>query len=140
MAMVVLVAWVTQAAVGLTLFIHWLRHARGRGARTVVSHVVLSLSGLVFWGWFMFTGAVPLAWIAFAIITAGNTFGDVMLLARARRLAPGAKTIWQQYGVAISAIFRGELTPQVSFHTLFSAVVFFTCLGVCIGATATALA
>lgn len=140
MAWVVLLAWIIQAAVGLTLFIDWLRQARGRGARTVVSHIVLSLAGLVFWVWFLSTGTVALAWIAFAIITAGNTFGDIMLLRRARRLAPESTTVWQRYKVAISAIFGRELPPRVSFHALFSAVVYFTCLGVCIGATVAEMA
>jgi hypothetical protein len=140
MATVVLLAWIIQGAVGLTLVIDWLRHAGGRGARTIVWHIGLSLSGLVFWVWFLVTGAVAPAWIAFAIITAGNTLCDIMLLGRAHRIAPGTTTVWQRYGVAISAIFRGNLPARVSFHALFSGVVYFTCLGVCIGATAAALA
>ena len=140
MAWVLLLAWLIQGGVGLTLFIDWLRHARRRGARTVVWHLALSLSGLALWVWFVVTGALAPAWIAFAIITAGNTFGDIMLLGRARRIDPEAKTIWQRYGVAITAMARGKLPPRVSFHALFSAVVYFGCLGVCIGATVDALA
>jgi hypothetical protein len=140
MAYAVLIAWIIQGAVGLTLFIGWLRHANGRNPRTVVAHLVLSLSGLAFWVWFVVTGSIVPAWIAFAIITAGNTLGDMMLLGRARRLAPEATTLAQRYGVALSAMFRGKLPPRVAFHAVFSGVVYFGCLGVCIGATVAAAA
>ncbi len=135
MAYAVLIAWIIQGAVGLSLFIGWLRHADGRNARTVIAHLVLSLSGLAFWVWFVASGLLLPAWIAFAIITAGNTLGDMMLLGRARSLAPEATTIGKRYGVAISAIFRGRMPPRVAFHALFSGLVYFGCLAVCIGAT-----
>ncbi len=135
MALVVLVLWLVQAAVGVTLFVSWLRHAHGRGARTVVTHVVSSLTGLAFWIWFVATGALAPAWIAFVVITIGNGFGDVMLLQRARRLDPAATTTAKAYRVAVSGAFRGALPPRVSFHAIFSGVVYFSCLGVCIGAT-----
>lgn len=137
--MVVLVAWIIQGAVGLTLFLDWFRRRSRRGARTVISHVLLSLLGLVSWVGFMVTGALVAAWTAFACITVGNILGDVMLLGRARRIAPEADTIRRRYAVAISSILRGTLPRRVSFHALFSAVVYFTCLGVCIGATIAAV-
>lgn len=140
MAYAVLIAWIIQGTVGVTLFIGWLRHANGRSARTVIAHLALSLSGLALWAWFVVTGSIVPAWFAFAIITAGNTFGDMMLLGRARRLEPGATTLRQRYGVAISAAFRGKLPPRVAFHAVFSGVVYFGCLGVCIGATVAAFA
>jgi hypothetical protein len=140
MGYVVLALWVIQSAVGVSLLVSWLRHGRGRSSRTVITHVALSLSGLAFWVWFVATGALAPAWIAFLIINGGNTFGDMMLLGRARRLDPNAKTIWQRYGVALAAIFRGGMPWRVSFHGLFAGVVYFSCLGVCIGATVAAFA
>jgi hypothetical protein len=139
MAAVVLVAWIIQGAVGLTLFLDWLRREPRRGARTVIPHVLLTLAGLLFWVGFTVTGALAAAWISFAIITAGNIFGDTMLLGRARRIAPDATTIRQRYAVAIVSIFRRALPRRVSFHAVFSAVVYFPCLGVCVGATVAAL-
>jgi hypothetical protein len=139
MAAVVLIAWIIQGAVGLTLFVDWLRRGPRRGARTVIPHVVLTLLGLALWVGFMVTGALAAAWISFAILTAGNIFGDMMLLRRARRIAPGATTIRQGYAAAVSSILRRALPPRVSFHALFSAVVYFPCLGVCLGATVAAL-
>lgn len=138
MEIVVLGVWVIQSAVGLTLFVGWLRHAHGRGARTVVTHAVLMLSGLAVWIWFVMTGALAVAWGAFAVITAGNIFGDAMLLGRARRIAPEARSLSQRYGVAIAGIFRGQIPPRVGFHAFFAAAPWFTCLGVCIGATVAA--
>ena len=95
MAMVVLILWIIEGAVGLTLFLSWLRHARGRGARNVVTHLVMMLAGLAFWVWFVASGALLPAWTAFAIITVGIGFGDAMLLGRARRFSPEATTLAQ---------------------------------------------
>ena len=78
--MVVLILWIIEGAVGLTLFLSWLRHARGRGTRNVVTHLVMMLAGLAFWVWFVASGALLPAWTAFAIITVGIGFGDAMLL------------------------------------------------------------
>lgn len=135
MAIVVLILWIIEGAVGLTLFLSWLRHARGRGARSVVTHLVMMLSGLAFWVWFVVSGALVPAWTAFAIITVGIAFGDAMLLGRARRLSPEATTVAKGYAAAVSASLRGGLPWRVTFHAWFSPVVYFTCLGVCIGAS-----
>ncbi|MEZ3161667.1 hypothetical protein AB1K54_14150 [Microbacterium sp. BWT-B31] len=140
MAFVVLILWLIQGAVGVTLFVGWLRHARGRGAKLVVTHVAMMLAGLACWIWFIASGSLIAAWGAYAIITVFIGFGDAMLLARARRLAPEAATTLQAYGVAIIGTLRGRFPPNVAFHTWFSPVVWFTCLGVCIGATIAATA
>jgi hypothetical protein len=138
MATVVLVLWIIEGAVGLTLFVSWLRHAQGRGARNVVTHLVMMLAGLAFWVWFVASGALLPAWTAFAIITVGIGFGDAMLLGRARRFSPEATTLGKGYAAAISALRRGRLPWRVVFHAWFSPAVYFTCLGVCIGATVAA--
>lgn len=136
--MVVLILWIIEGLVGLTLFISWLRHAQGRGGRNVVTHLVMMLSGLAFWVWFVASGTLLPAWTAFAIISVGIGFGDVMLLGRARRLSPDATTVAKGYAAAISASFRGRLPWRVTFHAWFSPAVYFTCLGVCIGASVAA--
>lgn len=138
MELVVLGVWVIQSVVGLTLFAGWLRHAHGRGARTVVSHAALMVLGLAVWIWFVTTGVLAVAWGAFVLITIGNVFGDAMLLGRARRISPEATSLGRRYGVAISAIFRGDIPPRVGFHAFFAAAPWFMCLGVCIGATVAA--
>ncbi|WP_146145348.1 hypothetical protein [Microbacterium timonense] len=138
MSYVVLAFWIVQSAVGLTLLVSWLRHASGRGARQVIPHVATSVSGLVLWIWFIASGAILPAWLALIAITIGNTFGDIVLLGRVRRFAPQARTLVQRYGAAIGGVFRGQLSPRVWFHALFAGVVYFTCLGVCIGETVAA--
>ena len=138
MGYVVLAAWLVQGAVGLSMLIGWLRRGRRRGGGTIAVHVVSSLLGLALWIVFLATGALLPAWLALLSITVGNVYGDRMLLGRARRIDPSAITVWQRYGVALSAIFRGKLPPRVAFHALFAGVVYFTCLGLCIGATVAA--
>lgn len=139
MAIFVLVAWIVQAAVGVWLLVGWIRHGRGASASAVLSHVVLGVAGLAMWIAFVQTDALAWAWLAFAAMTIGNAIGDsVMLIGRTRRLRGESLGFWRDYGAAVSATFRGEFPRHVVFHTLFSAVVYFPCLGVCIGATVAA--
>ena len=133
MGYVVLGAWVIQAGVGVWLFARWL-FGGGGGAGTVVTHVAVAAASLVAWMAFVVTGAVAWGWVAFAIVTAGNAIGDSMLVRRHRRRA-GTRGFRRDYGAAIAAVFRGRMPRPVAFHALFAGVVYFTCLGVCIGAT-----
>lgn len=133
MTYVVLIAWVVQAAVGVSLFVSWLRHGR-HAAGTVALHVTSGVVGLACWLAFLFTDVVWWAWGAFVVLTIGNTFGDVLLRARSRGSAP-SQGFWRDYGTAIADTFRGRLPRRVVFHALFAGVVYFTCLGVCIGAS-----
>jgi hypothetical protein len=55
------------------------------------------------------------------------------------RSRTGTTSKRRNYPVAIAAIFRGEMPPRVTFHALFSGVVSFGCLGVCIAATVSAI-
>ncbi|GGC84401.1 hypothetical protein GCM10011512_09040 [Tersicoccus solisilvae] len=117
-----------------------LRNAAGRSASTVLTHVGLSLTGLALWIGFLVSGNVLPAWLALAAITAGNSLGDSLLIARGRRLTGERRGFWPDYGAAIAAVFRGRMPRTVIFHALFAGVVFFSCLGVCIGATIAAAA
>lgn len=139
MAYVVLIAWIIEGVIGLTLFVGWLRHARGRAAGMVFTHLGLMLTGLALWIWFVLTGALVAAWSAFAVITVGISFGDVMLLRAIRRARPEITSTMGAYGAAIPMIFRGELPRRVGIHALVSPLVYFPCLAVCIGATIAAL-
>jgi len=132
---VVLAFWVIQAAVGVALFVAWLRHGRGGSAGMVLTHVALAIVGLALWIAFLATGAVLPAWLAFAALTVGNGVGDTMLVRRYRRTSGSTDTFWKAYGGAIAATFRGALPRRVVFHALFAGVVYFTCLGVCIAAS-----
>ncbi len=136
MEYVVLAAWLIQAAVGVSLFVSWWRGGR-TGAPTVVTHAAAGALGLALWAAFLLTGNVLPAWLAFAVITVGNGFGDAMLRGRSRGIH-GATTFWKGYAGAVGDTFRGLMPTRVTFHALFAGLVYFTCLGVCIGATVAA--
>lgn len=136
MASLVLAAWVVQASVGVSLAVTWWRHGR-HGAATVQTHAAAAVLGLVLWAAFLATESLVAAWSAFAAITLGNTYGDTMLLGRVRSRT-GTSSKRRNYPVAVAAIFRGQMPPRVAFHAVFAGVVYFSCLGVCIAATASA--
>ena len=133
MPYVVLAAWVIQAAVGVSLVISWWRHGH-RGAASVITHAGSLIAGLALWIAFVVTDALWAPWLAFAVMTVGNGFGDVMLVQRHR----SAAGVSASYGSAIGAVFSGQMPPRVTFHACFGGVVYFLCLGVCIGATVAA--
>ena len=137
MAFLVLGAWLIQASVGVSLALTWWRHGR-HGAPTVQTHVAAAAVGLALWVTFVATANLVAAWSAFAAITVGNTYGDEMLLGRVRSRT-GTTSKRRNYPVAVAAIFRGEMPPRVAFHAVFAGVVYFSCLGVCIAATASAV-
>lgn len=137
MAYLVLGAWVLQALVGVSLAVSWWRHGRRHGASTVLVHAAAATAGLALWVTFVVTANLVAAWSAFAAITVGNTYGDEMLLGRVRART-GTTSKRRNYPVAVAAIFRGQMPPRVAFHAIFAGVVYFSCLGVCIAATATA--
>lgn len=133
MGYLVLVAWLIQALVGITLAVTWWRHGC-HGAPTVYVHAAASIAGLALWVTFTTTASLVAAWSALLAITVGNTYGDKMLLGRVQGRT-GTTSKRRNYPVAVAAIFRGQMPPRVAFHALFAGVVYFGCLGVCIAAT-----
>ncbi|MBN9213545.1 MAG: hypothetical protein ABS62_05470 [Microbacterium sp. SCN 70-200] len=131
---VVTALFAIQALAGVVLLIGWWRHGRSVAPR-VLTHVALGLAGLVTWVTFTITGAVVWGWIAFAAITVGNGVGDSLMIRRFRRQRGWSGGMWSDYGGAIAAVFKGRMPAIVGFHALFAGVVYFTTLGVCIGAT-----
>ena len=131
MSYVVLVAWLVQAAVGALLLTSWL--GRGRTPpRAVVTHVAASVLGVASFTTYVLTDGVLWAWAAFVLITIGNTFGDMMLLRRARAMGGSHLSTVGAYKVALRSMFKGRLPLRVSFHAMFAGVVFFSTLAVCI--------
>lgn len=137
MAYLVLGAWLIQASVGVSLAVNWWRHGR-HGVSTVRAHAAAGAVGLALWIMFVLTASLVAAWAAFVVITVGNGYGDEMLLGRVSSRT-GTTSKRRNYPVAIAAIFRGAMPPRVAFHALFSGVVYFSCLGVCIRATVSAI-
>lgn len=132
----VLGAWVIQAVVGTTLLVGWARRARSGVAPAV--HAVIMLVCLAGWVVFVVTGLVAWAWAAVAALCAGIPFGEVMMVRRSRSIRRERNPGLRDYGSAIRTVFEGRMPPRVTFHALFSAVVFFGSLGVAIGATVAA--
>jgi hypothetical protein len=137
MAYFVLGAWLIQGAVGVSLLIGWARHGR-RYAGAVVTHVVVVLVMLGLWITFLATGAVAFAWTAQVVLALGIPFGETMMVRRSRQLRGITTKRLSDYGRAVVDVFRGRLPGPVVFHALFAGVVFFSALGVCIGATVAA--
>lgn len=134
MAYAVLVFWIIQVSVGLTLLVSWWRHGR-HGPAFIITHVTLAMVGLGFWIVFLLSGSLWMAWAAFVVLNVGNGFGDAMLVGRHRSQSGTTAS----YLSAIVAVFKGRMPPRVTFHALFAGVVYFCCLGVCLGATVATL-
>lgn len=134
MGYLVLAAWVIQATMGVPLLVSWFRHAQGRSAALVFTHVIAMIAFLAPWTAFILTGSVLWAWVGFAVLTAFIGFGDATMVRRARRLK-GWDRGWGDYFPSIGVALSGAFGRRVTFHMLFSAVVFFGCLAVCIVAS-----
>jgi hypothetical protein len=135
MRYVVLAAWLVQAAVGLALLAGWMRHGR-RNTVVVVTHVGLSVAAFGMWVAFVATDRVGWGWSAFVIVTVGNGLGDYLLVGRSRRLIGTRASFAKDWARAAGAAFTGRLPGRVTFHALFSGVVYFTALAACIIASA----
>lgn len=138
MGYVVLVAWIVQAVVGVTLLVSWARHARGRNAGLVLTHTVAMIGFLIPWTVFLATGAPVWAWAGWVVLLVFIGFGDATMVRRARAVRGGSSRGLRDYGSAVVVVATGGLGPRVAFHALFAPVVFFTALGVAIGATVAA--
>ncbi|MBG6058990.1 hypothetical protein RCH16_003566 [Cryobacterium sp. MP_M5] len=130
---VVLALWLAQATAGVSLAVSWWRGGH-TGAPTVITHIAAGTVGLALWVVFLVAGNVLPAWLALAALTVGNSFGDAMLRGRSRD-SRATTTFWKAYLGAIVDTFQGRMPPRVTFHAVFAGFVYFTCLGVCIGAT-----
>jgi len=138
MGHVVSALFAIQVVAGLVLLLGWWRHGR-RSAASVVGHVVANGSAGLVWVVFAVTGAIGWAWASFVLLTIGNTLGDALLRRRWRGMAGRSDGYGRDYGGAIGAVFRGRMPKAVVFHALFAGAVYFSCLGVAIGATVAAL-
>ncbi len=133
MAYLVLAAWIVQGSVGIALLLGWLSHGRPRAA-PLLTHVAISVVALGLWVGFVASGQLVWGWSAFVLVTIGNGFGDSLLVARSRRLS-GRHGFAKDYKTAVATVFAGRLPRKVSFHALFSGVVYFGCLAACLVGT-----
>lgn len=136
MGYLVLVAGLVQAAVGVALLLSWARHARGRDAGLIVTHVVAMLGFFVPWTLFIATGEPPWAWAGFAVLVVFIGFGDTEVVRRTSRDRGVTKPRFADYWRSMIAVCAGRYGHALQFHTLFSAAVFFPALAVAVAATA----
>jgi hypothetical protein len=131
MRYLVLAAWLVQAAVGLALLAAWIARDR-RSIVVVAPHVGLAVTALGLWVVFIATDRVGWGWSAFAIVTVGNGLGDYLLVGRSRQLIGTRSSLARDWARAVGVTFAGRLPGRVTFHALFSGVVYFAALAACI--------
>jgi hypothetical protein len=128
-----LVLLLVTAALGLaSLLARARRRAAGFPAVKITAHVSLQLVSIGVWVAFVGTGAVLLAWIAFAVISAGQVLGDLLMFASYRARRPGAAEAGYR---AVSGDVLSFRRPVPALHALFGAVAWFGMLAICIVAT-----
>lgn len=123
------------AALGLASLRAWMRHrASGFPVARIATHVTLQLLSIGLWTAFLLTGTVALAWVTFAVITAGQVFGDLLMFASYRIRHPGAAKPGYR-AVAGDVLSFRRRAP--AFHAVVGAVAWFGMLAICIVATVT---
>lgn len=132
-ASIVLGFLVITAVLGVISLRAWLRHrSSGFPVAKVVTHVTLQTVSIALWVGFIFTLQPWLAWVTFAVITAGQVFGDLLMLAshRLRHRNEGGL----RYRDAAKDVL-GFSRPVVALHAIIGALGWFTMIAVCIVAT-----
>lgn len=130
LAGLVLAFLVITAALGVASLTAWLRHRNeGFPGMKVTTHVALQVSSIMIWIVFLFTMHPWIAWVAFAVITAGQVFGDLLMFASYR--ARHHITREGSY-IAVAKDVLQFTRPVPALHAIFGALGWFTMLAVCI--------
>ncbi len=128
-----LVLLLVTAAMGVVSLAAWTHHrAAGFPVGKVTTHVALQVASIGVWTAFVISDALPLAWIAFALITAGQVFGDLLMFASYRARHPGATESGYR---AVSGDVLRFARPVAALHAVIGAVAWFGMLAICIVAT-----
>nr|WP_274635648.1 hypothetical protein [Microbacterium bovistercoris] len=133
LAGLVLVFLATTAILGVASLAAWRRHRTADfPTKKVTAHVTLQGMSIVLWIVFLVTMQPWIAWAAFAVITAGQVFGDLLMFASYRARHRIAKA--GSYG-AVAKDVLGFRRPIPALHAIIGALGWFTMLTVCILAT-----
>lgn len=133
LAGLVLVFLATTAILGVASLMAWRRYrTAGFPTKKVTTHIALQGTSVVLWIVFLVTMQPWIAWIAFAVITAGQVFGDLLMFASYRARHRIAKV--GSY-VAVAKDVLGFTRPVPALHAIIGALGWFTMLIVCILAT-----
>lgn len=130
LAVLVLVFLAVTAILGVASLMAWRRH-RGTGfpAKKIATHVSLQSASIVIWGIFLATMQPWIAWAAFAVITAGQVFGDLLMFAsyRARHRVAQVRSY-----TAVAKDVLGFSRPLPALHAIIGALGWFAMLATCI--------
>jgi hypothetical protein len=118
MGYIVLAAWLVQACVGLSLLVSWARHARGRDAGLVLTHVTAMIAFAVPWTAFIVTGTTIWAWTGFAVLLLFIGFGDAAMVRRARARSCQWRPPQGDYGTAIRVAHTERLGKRTRVQNL----------------------
>lgn len=129
----VLVTLVATAILGLTTLGVWRRHRDAHfPTMKIAIHIALQGLSIVLWVGFLVTMQPWNAWASFAVITAGQVFGDLLMFASYRARNHVAKV--GSY-VAVARDVLGFSRPVAALHATVGALGWFTMLAVCIWVT-----
>lgn len=133
LAGLVLVLLAVTAILGAASLTTWRRHrTAGFPARRIAAHISLQVTSIALWVVFLVTMQPWIAWTAFAVITVGQVFGDLLMFAsyRARhRLATAGS-----YAAAAKDVL-GFTRPIAALHAILGALGWFTMLATAVLAT-----
>ncbi len=135
-AFVDLVFLLVTASIGLGMLVSWWRQNDAEFPTfKLVTHAILQVTSIALWVSFIVTQELALAWTTFAVITAGQTFGDLVMFAsyRSRMSVVGSVPYFAAARDVLS--FR---RPAPAVHAICGAIAWFGMLAICIAATVTA--
>jgi hypothetical protein len=126
LATIVLGLLLIAVALGVANLSRWLRHGRSSvPSAKVVLHIALQVTAIVVWIAFIATGSAVVGWTAFAVITVGQVFGDLLMFASCR--ARSGETGKIRYG-SVGAEVLGFKRPAAALHAAVGALGWFTLL------------
>jgi hypothetical protein len=133
MSVVVLVALLLQAALGLWLLLAWRR--RAPVSATAYVHAGVVVLALALWAASMAQDSAPLAWSSLLVLLVGNFLGDLLLIAHRRGVTGAEGGFFADYGAAVGAVLRGRHPARATIHAAGAGVVTVLTLVGCIVAS-----
>ena len=129
-AVVALVTWVLNAAVGLWMLGRW----RGRAGLLVYSHLATASLGLTLWIIYLTVDRpAAVAWAAFVVLNVNNGLGDTALTRGWRRRNPhAARSSGRDYLNAAVELMSGR-RPIVLAHGMLAGATYFLVLLAALG-------
>lgn len=130
LAWLVLALLAATAILGVVAVMAWRRHpATGFPTTKVTTHIALQTTSIVLWTGFVVTSRPWVAWTTFAVITAGQVVGDLLMFASYRERHRRAEAVSYR---AVAKDVLGFTRPVPAIHAITGALGWFTMLTVCV--------